>query len=115
MSADDDAHEARPGVLQPGRNDLEQRAAHLVDRDVRPVHQLVDAVQAVQLFRAFLQRFDTLPQTIVTVIEGAARVQTGAGSLVLGRFETVIVPAEQGAYRVEPAPFARLLKASVDA
>jgi mannose-6-phosphate isomerase len=50
----------------------------------------------------------------LTVIEGAARVQTGTESLLLQRFETAVVPAEQGAYRVVPGPSARLLKASVD-
>lgn len=49
----------------------------------------------------------------LTVIQGAAEVAAGAERLMLGRFESVIVPAESGAYRLEPRADCRVLNASV--
>ncbi|MCS6909450.1 MAG: class I mannose-6-phosphate isomerase, partial [Anaerolineales bacterium] len=49
----------------------------------------------------------------LTVIEGAAEVAAGSERLKLGRFESVVVPAEIGAYRLEPSGVFRVLNASV--
>jgi mannose-6-phosphate isomerase len=46
----------------------------------------------------------------ITVIEGQATVECGDQSVVLGRYETVIVPADAGLYAVRPlAPCRALL------
>jgi mannose-6-phosphate isomerase len=49
----------------------------------------------------------------LTVIDGACRIDGDGWSEHLARFETIIVPAGAGAYRVEPQGAYRLLKASV--
>lgn len=49
----------------------------------------------------------------LTVIQGAAEVVLGSERLTLSRFESVIVPAEAGAYRLEPRGGCRVLNASV--
>jgi mannose-6-phosphate isomerase len=54
------------------------------------------------------QSFHTL-----TVVQGTAEVIADEARVVLGRFESVTVPALAGAYRVEPRGALRLLRASV--
>jgi mannose-6-phosphate isomerase len=49
----------------------------------------------------------------LTVIEGQTKVVVGDESQLLQRFETVLIPAACGAYRVEPVESCRVLKASV--
>lgn len=49
----------------------------------------------------------------LTVIQGAADVVAGAERVALGRFDSVIVAAEAGVYRVQPRGALRLLRASV--
>ncbi len=49
----------------------------------------------------------------LTVIEGQARVAAGGEELTLERYESLIVPASCGAYRIHPLGALRLLKACV--
>jgi mannose-6-phosphate isomerase len=49
----------------------------------------------------------------LTVIEGGARLTAGAESVELTRFDTVLVPAASGAYRLQPMGSLRALKSSV--
>ena len=49
----------------------------------------------------------------LTVIEGHARVQSAGQQVELERFETLIVPADCGAYQVLPLQECRLLEAEV--
>jgi mannose-6-phosphate isomerase len=49
----------------------------------------------------------------LTVIEGEAKIVVGQESQLLQRFETVLIPAACGAYRVEPVESCRILKAGV--
>ena len=49
----------------------------------------------------------------LTVIEGTAQVTVGESSLVLGRFESVVVPAACGEYQLLPQGSFRALKAGV--
>jgi mannose-6-phosphate isomerase len=51
----------------------------------------------------------------LTAIDGACRVAGDGWSEELQRFSTVVVPANAGAYRIEPLGAYRLLKASVEA
>ena len=59
---------------------------------------------------------DTLGETFhaLTVVEGAANISVCDASLTLSRFESVVIPAACGAYRVRPLGNARILKASVE-
>jgi mannose-6-phosphate isomerase len=60
--------------------------------------------------------FDTRGESFhaLTVIDGACRVIGDGWSEDLERFESIVVPAGAGAYRVEPRGAYRLLKASVE-
>jgi mannose-6-phosphate isomerase len=49
----------------------------------------------------------------LTVIDGAAVVESGGGALALGRLDTAVVPAATGAYRVRPDGKFRALVSSV--
>jgi mannose-6-phosphate isomerase len=49
----------------------------------------------------------------LTLIEGQAKVLAGDGSQLLQLFETVLIPAACGAYRIEPVESCRVLKAGV--
>jgi mannose-6-phosphate isomerase len=49
----------------------------------------------------------------LTVIEGQSKIVVGQESQLLQRFETVLIPAACGAYRIEPVESCRVLKASV--
>lgn len=59
---------------------------------------------------------DTRGETFhaLTVIQGAVRIAACDGSLTLGCYESVVVPATCGAYRLEPLNDSRLLKSSVE-
>jgi mannose-6-phosphate isomerase len=59
--------------------------------------------------------FDTLEASFhaLTVIEGQAQVWVAGQAYLLERFDTVLVPAATGAYRVQPVGGCRVLKASV--
>ncbi|MEI6289165.1 MAG: type I phosphomannose isomerase catalytic subunit [Chloroflexota bacterium] len=61
-------------------------------------------------------QLNTAGQTFhaVTVIEGSARVKTDSGSVDLNRFETVLIPAECGAYEIQPLGAFRALRSSVE-
>lgn len=50
----------------------------------------------------------------LTVIEGAAQITAGDSTEMLQRFETVVVPASAGRYRIVPHGRATLLKAYVE-
>jgi mannose-6-phosphate isomerase len=50
---------------------------------------------------------------VLTAIEGQARVEGQDWSQSLGRFETIVVPASSGPYRVEPQSRVKVLVASV--
>ena len=49
----------------------------------------------------------------LTVIEGKVDVQCGEELVILDRFETVVVSADAGAYRLTPQAPCRVLMASV--
>jgi mannose-6-phosphate isomerase len=49
----------------------------------------------------------------LTVIEGQAKVVVGQDSQLLERFETVLIPADCGAYSIQPVEGCRVLKAGV--
>jgi mannose-6-phosphate isomerase len=49
----------------------------------------------------------------LTVIEGAARLEGAGWALELERFQSAVVPADGGAYRIAGSPSARLLRAWV--
>ena len=50
----------------------------------------------------------------ITIIEGAAQFSSGSEQVSLNRFESLVVPAATGAYRLEPqAGGFRALKASL--
>jgi mannose-6-phosphate isomerase len=49
----------------------------------------------------------------LTLIEGQAKVVVGDESQLLQRFETVLIPAACGAYRIEPVDGCQILKAGV--
>ncbi len=49
----------------------------------------------------------------ITALEGAARIITPGGEMTLNRFETAVVPAACGAYRVEPVTTFRALRTGV--
>jgi mannose-6-phosphate isomerase len=49
----------------------------------------------------------------LTLIEGQAKIIVGNESQLLQRFETVLIPAACGAYRIEPVEGCRVLKAGV--
>lgn len=49
----------------------------------------------------------------ITVLEGAARILTPGGEATLNRFETAIIPAACGAYRLEPLTACRALRTGV--
>jgi mannose-6-phosphate isomerase len=49
----------------------------------------------------------------VTVLEGTARVVTPGGEVKLNRFETAVIPAACGTYRVEPVTAFRALRTGV--
>jgi len=49
----------------------------------------------------------------ITVLEGAARLVTPGGEVTLRRFETAVLPAACGAYRVEPLTAFRALRTGV--
>jgi mannose-6-phosphate isomerase len=49
----------------------------------------------------------------LTVIDGSARLEGAGWTLELGRFQSAVVPADAGAYRVVGAQSARLLRAWV--
>ncbi len=61
-------------------------------------------------------QLDTEGQTFhaVTIIDGSARVKTASGSVDLQRFETVLIPAECGAYELQPLGSFRALCSSVE-
>lgn len=49
----------------------------------------------------------------ITVLEGAAHIVTPGGEVSLKRFETAVIPAACGAYRVEPLTAFRALRTGV--
>lgn len=49
----------------------------------------------------------------ITVLEGAARIITSGGQVTLTRFETAVIPAACGQYRVEPLTAFRALRTGV--
>jgi mannose-6-phosphate isomerase len=51
----------------------------------------------------------------LTVIEGRTRLQSGTESMILGEFQTVLIPASLGKYRLQPLDgrICRALKSSV--
>lgn len=49
----------------------------------------------------------------ITVLEGEARIVTPGGEATLRRFETAVIPATCGAYRVEPLTAFRALRTGV--
>jgi mannose-6-phosphate isomerase len=49
----------------------------------------------------------------LTLIEGQAKIEGNGWQLTLGRFETAVIPAACGVYRIQPQGLARVLKASV--
>lgn len=49
----------------------------------------------------------------ITVLEGAAHIVTPGGEVTLKRFETAVIPAVCGAYRVEPLTAFRALRTGV--
>jgi hypothetical protein len=51
---------------------------------------------------------------ILTVVDGAARVEGRGWSETVGRLETIVVPAVAGQYAIVPEGACRLLKASQD-
>jgi len=59
--------------------------------------------------------FDTKGESFhaITVLEGTARLVTPGGEVTLKRFETAVIPAACGAYRVEPVTAFRALRAGV--
>jgi mannose-6-phosphate isomerase len=60
--------------------------------------------------------FDTHGQSFhaLTIIEGAARFSSGSEQVFLGRYESLLVPAAAGAYRLEPqAESFRALRSSL--
>jgi mannose-6-phosphate isomerase len=59
---------------------------------------------------------DTQGETFhaLTVIEGTANITSCDASLTLNCFESVVMPAACGAYRVQSLGNVRLLKASVE-
>jgi mannose-6-phosphate isomerase len=59
---------------------------------------------------------DTLGQTFhaLTVIEGAARLLIGEQTLALNRYQSAVVPADVGAYTLQPLGSCRVLKSSVE-
>jgi mannose-6-phosphate isomerase len=61
-------------------------------------------------------KMDTAGQTFhtITVIEGQAQITTGQSQHILGRFETVFIPADCGTYQIVPMGKFRALKASVE-
>ena len=61
-------------------------------------------------------RLDTQGQTFhaLTVIDGAARLLIGEKSLTLNCYESAVVPADVGAYTLQPAGNCRVLKSSVE-
>lgn len=61
-------------------------------------------------------QLDTQGQTFhaLTVIEGAARLVIGGQTLTLNRYESAVVPADAGAYTVQPEGNYRMLKSSVE-
>ncbi|MCX6080563.1 MAG: class I mannose-6-phosphate isomerase [Chloroflexi bacterium] len=76
-------------------------------------------------FKLEIMAAETLPITLdtggqtfhaLTLIEGQAQVTvaSGPGSWKLGRFETILIPAACGAYRIEPIGAFRALKSSVE-
>jgi mannose-6-phosphate isomerase len=50
----------------------------------------------------------------VTVIEGAARIEGAGKATTLGRYETAVVPASWGTYRLVPEGSFRALTSSID-
>jgi len=57
---------------------------------------------------------DTADRTFhaLTVIDGAAEVVARDGALRLNRFDSAMIPAACGAYKIKPLDGCRLLKAS---
>lgn len=49
----------------------------------------------------------------ITVLEGAARLVTAGGDVTLQRFESAVIPAASGQYRVEPLTAFRALRTGV--
>ncbi len=49
----------------------------------------------------------------ITVLEGAAHIATPGGEVTLNRFETAVIPAACGSYRVEPVTAFRALRTGV--
>jgi mannose-6-phosphate isomerase len=60
---------------------------------------------------------DTRGETFhaLTVIEGQARIECGSGPVTLNRFESAVIPAALGCYRIQSPGTLRVLKAEVPA
>lgn len=104
-------------VIDPQAGDAPHHAPSLTDGAHAVLVQC--PYFTLELARAEQQSitFDTQGESFhaLTVIDGAARVVGDGWSERLGRFESLVVPAQAGAYRVMPEGACRLLKASVEA
>ncbi|HEY4723082.1 MAG TPA: class I mannose-6-phosphate isomerase, partial [Anaerolineae bacterium] len=49
----------------------------------------------------------------ITILEGKAQIASGDWNVTLNRFETALVPADCGAYQLQPLTAFRALKSSV--
>jgi len=59
---------------------------------------------------------DTAQDTFhaLTVIEGAARIIAGEEAISLNKFQTALIPAATGAYRIQSVGHCRMLAASIE-
>jgi mannose-6-phosphate isomerase len=87
----------------------------LADGEIRILSQCQYFSLELILAKEKMVSLNTLGESFhaLTLIEGQAKVVVGGESQLLQRFETVLVPAACGAYRIEPVEGCRVLKAGV--
>jgi mannose-6-phosphate isomerase len=102
-------------VSRPDAVGAVQPAPVLADGETRVLSQCQYFNLELVFAREKMVSLNTLGESFhaLTMIEGQAKIVVGQESQLLQRFETVLIPAACGAYRIEPVENCRVLKASV--
>ena len=102
-------------VSRPDAAGSVQPAPVLEDGETRVLSQCQYFSLELILAKEKMVSLNTLGESFhaLTLIEGQAKVVVGGEYQLLQRFETVLVPAACGAYRIEPVEGCRVLKAGV--
>jgi mannose-6-phosphate isomerase len=102
-------------VSRPNAAGSAQPAPTLADGEARVLSQCQYFNLELIFAREKTVNLNTLGESFhaLTVIEGAAKIVVGDDRQLLERFETVLIPAACGAYRIQPVEGCRILKAGV--